>query len=449
MAVFLAVGSAVAGIVAHREMAELTHRAAMLRGQAVLGALAVPAANAIATQDLVRLDTFVAELERAERGELLLLLVLDQQGKLLATSHTGFMGTKTDAFGSEFTAHALAAEGMWFEFGPNARGPEWLDVALPIRQGQRWGTLVARFSLESLRAQQSSLTRLILALSVVAGLLGWIIATALLDRFVLRPTQELSQMAEAIGRNEFSVRTNIEHRKDEIGALGESLNQMAAQLRKYTGSLEDAVRERTRELEEANHKLELLATTDALTGLRNIRFFQETLEFEVRRAERHPRRFALCMLDLDHFKSYNDTHGHPSGDTLLRQFAEILRQNTRAIDVVARYGGEEFVVLLLDADEDAAMLTAEKLVRVVREHAFDNEDTQPLGRVTVSAGLACFPADADSAAALIERADRALYAAKGRGRDRAMAFSDDLLNQPSFSPSDRFETMDIIERGRK
>lgn len=159
------------------------------------------------------------------------------------------------------------------------------------------------------------------------------------------------------------------------------------------------------------------ARRDGLTGLFNHRAFQEHLRRELNQAKRVGRPLALLMVDVDHFKSYNDTYGHPAGDAVLRQVAEILRAHVRGADLVARYGGEEFTLLLPGTGTTMGRAVAEKLCRAVAERTFVGaRSSQPTGRLTVSIGVASWPEDASEPAALLDLADRALYAAKRSGR---------------------------------
>jgi diguanylate cyclase (GGDEF)-like protein len=130
---------------------------------------------------------------------------------------------------------------------------------------------------------------------------------------------------------------------------------------------------------------------------------------------------AFLMIDVDHFKAYNDAHGHPAGDAVLRQVAQILCASVRETDVVYRFGGEEFAVLLRGASDEEARAVAARIRSAVAGHAFPGAETQPAGRVTVSVGVSrrC---DGD-AAALVAEADGALYRAKRDGRDRVVAAS--------------------------
>lgn len=158
--------------------------------------------------------------------------------------------------------------------------------------------------------------------------------------------------------------------------------------------------------------------TDELTGLYNRRFFTNRLGQEVARARRYRHPLALLMVDVDHFKNFNDTHGHPAGDELLKALGGLLRDLLRETDFAARYGGEEFAVVMPETDDAMAFPLAERICISVMKHPFPHAGTQPAGGVTVSIGLAGFPEDAQSVEELVQRADQALYEAKAKGRNR-------------------------------
>lgn len=161
-------------------------------------------------------------------------------------------------------------------------------------------------------------------------------------------------------------------------------------------------------------ELDRLARTDPLTGLPNRRVLEERLEEELHRSARSRRPFAFAILDVDRFKSINDTYGHPAGDEALTRFAATLRSQARHADFVARFAGDEFAVVLVDADATNARAILERMVQAVRELRLENG--APL---TASAGgTLSYPVD--SAETLLERADAALYQAKQAGRDRAI-----------------------------
>ena len=171
------------------------------------------------------------------------------------------------------------------------------------------------------------------------------------------------------------------------------------------------------ELLEANVTLKEMAVRDGLTSLYNHRYFQEALALEVARCKRYEKQCGLIFIDVDNFKKYNDTHGHPEGDQLLRTLAHILSSHLRSSDLAARYGGEEFVLLLPETSKDAALMIAEGLRQRVAEQPFAGRETQPLGRVTISIGVAGFPGDGTEAAALLACADLLLYKAKHGGKN--------------------------------
>ena len=158
-------------------------------------------------------------------------------------------------------------------------------------------------------------------------------------------------------------------------------------------------------------RVQLMAETDALTGLANRRTFESTLERELSRAERSGEQLTLVMLDLDHFKSLNDTYGHQAGDEVLKMAASALIEACRDFDTPARYGGEEFVAVLPACTTSESLVVAERLRQCMNNIDFEHP-------VTASAGVATFPAHASDAQSLIKAADEALYESKRAGRDR-------------------------------
>jgi len=164
---------------------------------------------------------------------------------------------------------------------------------------------------------------------------------------------------------------------------------------------------------------ERLAVTDGLTGVFNRRYLDTTLDEELKRAERHGRPLTIAMIDIDHFKRFNDTLGHQAGDRLLRDLTKVMRQSIRAEDRVARYGGEEFVIIFPETPLGDGMLAAEKLRRVTEDRFAAG--TRPAYPVTISIGLATFPGDGTTGTELIRQADERLYRAKAEGRNRVVA----------------------------
>jgi diguanylate cyclase (GGDEF)-like protein len=164
--------------------------------------------------------------------------------------------------------------------------------------------------------------------------------------------------------------------------------------------------------------IQAAANTDDLTGVFNKRHFQERMTEEIRRADRDGGGLSLLLIDIDHFKNFNDTNGHVAGDDVLKKMGQILKSHVREDDVVARYGGEEFVLLYPGATKVLAVKLAEVLRRAVESHPFPGRERQPLGSVTISGGVATFPEDATTDVELIRAADQALYQAKNGGRNR-------------------------------
>ena len=160
-----------------------------------------------------------------------------------------------------------------------------------------------------------------------------------------------------------------------------------------------------------------LSTRDYLTGLANRAVMSGRLTEEVARARRHGRRFSVALLVSDHFKRFNDAHGHPQGDTVLRGLGDVLRSCMRESDLVARYGGEEFVLLLPETAGPEARAKLEALRLLVAATSF-GESERALHRVTLSAGIAQYPGDGASASELLEVADARLYETKRAGRNR-------------------------------
>jgi diguanylate cyclase (GGDEF)-like protein len=170
----------------------------------------------------------------------------------------------------------------------------------------------------------------------------------------------------------------------------------------------DAVNETLRE---KNAQLERLSLTDPLTGLYNRRQLMTVLENELRRSARAGHEFAILMMDVDHFKTYNDAFGHQAGDDALIRVAAVLRSSLREVDFAARYGGEEFVALLPETGMERAAEVAERICEAVRREGFQGE------QITLSIGVASYPSQGVSLESLIASADGALYHAKRKGRD--------------------------------
>jgi diguanylate cyclase (GGDEF)-like protein len=186
----------------------------------------------------------------------------------------------------------------------------------------------------------------------------------------------------------------------------------------HRNELEALVRERTRELAESHERMRELAFTDSLTGAMSRRAILSAAERELAQQRRHGGPLTLALLDLDHFKSVNDTYGHPAGDALLRGLVTRLRTQVRDSDCIGRYGGEEFLLVLPDlaVDDPSGVERVDSWRQAVAGHPFDIGSATPLG-VTCSIGVASARAD-ETLESLIARVDAALYRAKAAGRNR-------------------------------
>lgn len=258
----------------------------------------------------------------------------------------------------------------------------------------------------------------------IEKLLSGAYQACLLD-YQLGPRDGLQLIREAVGRG---CRTPIvfltaetAHRVDveamNAGALdylvkGEITPRMIERSLRYALKLGETL--------DALHRL---ATRDELTSLLNRREFDRILQEERERALRFGHPLAVVMIDIDHFKSVNDRFGHPVGDVVLREVARRLATQVRNVDRVARFGGEEFALILMQMDAAAALDVARRVCAAAGAEPVGAAEGVTLP-VTLSAGVASLPADATTEATLVAAADKALYAAKQRGRNRAVAFTE-------------------------
>ncbi len=169
-------------------------------------------------------------------------------------------------------------------------------------------------------------------------------------------------------------------------------------------------------------EVEELSYTDGMTSLHNYRYFELRLKEEVSRHHRTKNGLSLLILDIDHFKIFNDTLGHQAGDEVLRSLAHILKTTVRDNDIVARYGGEEFAIILPNVPPKGASILAERIRKIISDTPVPGEEVQPGGKLTVSIGSASMPQDAEDWKDLIYKADTALYTAKRSGRNQVRLF---------------------------
>lgn len=245
-----------------------------------------------------------------------------------------------------------------------------------------------------------------LLLSLLLGALGiWII-----NRSLIQSMNQLSEgaMRFADGDRHHRIEVRIPH---ELVGVADTFNAMR-----------ETIISQQRELEAA-------ALTDPLTGVHNRRYFDQALSQELRRAERFTSQFCLILLDIDHFKNFNDTYGHQQGDEVLKQVASLLQDAVRQVDVVCRYGGEEFVVIMPNCGLDQCRDAAERLRRVLADLPIPLADGTMIA-VTGSFGGAVYPEHAITGDGLLRRADNAMYEAKRHGRNRVVLAGELIVEGP-------------------
>ena len=246
--------------------------------------------------------------------------------------------------------------------------------------------------------------RLTIAGILIAFLLLALVCAYLVSRSLQEQLAGFLDAARKLAGGDFSAQvTTVGH--DEFAGLGEEFNKMARELKR-----------RIEELREAVHE----SMTDDLTGLPNRRAFDVTLENRVRDLKRLGGSLGLVLLDLDDFKSINDTYGHPQGDYVLREFARVLYETSREIDHPARYGGEEFALLLPGTDLNGAIELSERVRRGIESLRIARVDGSGYLAVTVSCGVASMPENATESAALVAASDAALYDAKRSGKNKSV-----------------------------
>jgi diguanylate cyclase (GGDEF)-like protein len=314
-----------------------------------------------------------------------------ERGALIVDSRGDAAGRPTMRLAPEIASRLLAADGGIVEYR-GLNGSEVLGSAQRLSQAA-W---LAAADMPVADAYRQAIRLRNLAFAVIGGLLVVITIVAYwLAALIARPLGRLTGAAAKVSAGDLSVGLPAAG-GGEVGYLTQVFNTMVDSLRKN------------------REELERMSTTDMLTGLGNRRHLMNLLPQEIERARRAARPFSILMLDVDHFKKYNDNHGHQAGDDVLARVSMVLRDSIRPYDCAARYGGEEFLIVLSGASLDHARECAERIREHVRAEQLEG------GSVTVSIGVAEYPLHGDTADAVIAQADAALYEAKRAGRDRVI-----------------------------
>lgn len=348
----------------------------------------------------VRLQTVTAMMEANVPSHGGRLLLLSRDGTILSSSD----GTGEPAPWEAGSADPLATPAEVVEH-LDASGVRLLVSAVPL-SGPDLAVAVelprnlAYARLHNLRNVTLALVALLLT---VIGAIAYYLGQA-----IVRPLARLTSGAAEVAAGDFSVELPTAG-GGEVSALTKVFNDMVRRLQDGRRALDAA----NSELVQRNAELERLSVTDGLTELINRRRGMEILREELKRSDRYDLPMSLLMVDVDHFKQYNDTHGHLEGDMVLRGIAKAIKQATRGVDTATRFGGEEFMVLLPECDADGAMEAARRMRERLAREQFKG------GQVTMSVGAAVYPLHAEDPMGLINAADKALYAAKDAGRDRA------------------------------
>ena len=351
-------------------------------GMHLLGALA----------SRVNVHAIADTLKRFAPGESGQIYLMTRTGRLIVSSRGSSRELMRQGYSRDAANWLLAREGRAIQFG-SFTGDRVVG-SVRVVPTLNWVVVAEIPSIEAF-SQVARLRNV--TLGIVTLLLAVVGALAyLLSLLIVRPLDRLTQAAAKVAKGDLDVGLLVTT-GGEVGYLTEVFNNMVARLR------------------ESRAGLERLSVTDALTGLHNRLRMMEVLENEVRRSRRLHHHFSVVMADVDLFKRYNDEHGHPAGDVVLKRVAAIMREGSRDVDFVARYGGEEFLIMMPETELEGAAEFAERIRKKLAAERL------PAGHITLSLGVSAFPIHGDAPDQLIAEADAALYLAKRAGGDRVIA----------------------------
>lgn len=323
--------------------------------------------------------------------------------------------------------------------GPD--GEEMLVGYAPVKQ-LGWGVVVQVPAKQALQAGIELRNKIIGILIISCGVV--LILSVWQAKKISAPLKGLAEGVEQVAAGNFSVTVDVPTR-DEIGILAGAFNSMVERIE----TMRADILNQQQELRLKNEELLVMAITDGLTKLYNYRYFQDCLAQAVTMAEQEKQPLALVIIDIDHFKHYNDLFGHQAGDQLLYELGQLLITELGPNDMVARYGGEEFTVILYGANETEALKMAEKIRRAVESYPFPGREQQPAGTLTVSVGVATYPDNAKNKEDLIKMADEALYKAKYFSRNKVeLYFSvlDELKSDLNQSEAELINSIKMLVR---
>ncbi|MBR0975202.1 MULTISPECIES: sensor domain-containing diguanylate cyclase [Bradyrhizobium] len=321
--------------------------------------------------------------------------------------------------GDELTGILKARDGTFRETTEGRQTLTAFHVGSGYRdyQGLNWIVTASQPASVALATAISS-AQTILAIGVVTAVIALSLAM-LVSRRIAAPIIAITQEADRIGRAHGPTMLARQSGSAEVVQLSRALRSLLRRIglaEERTKEAELRATENAMQLQEDLLKLRQLADTDFMTGLMNRRSFLAVADDAVAFCRRYKRNMATLMIDIDHFKKINDSHGHAAGDDAIKSIAEIISQSIRTTDKAARFGGEEFVVLLREIDQETAVLLADRIRTSIESATVRHGDT--VIPVTVSVGLALFDESDRDVQDVIERADQGLYVAKKTGRNR-------------------------------